>query len=52
MQIKAPENTPFPYIPKVAFPHSLAFTVLGRDTKANPLVYMGELLICLITFYQ
>lgn len=32
-------------MPKVAFPHSPAFTVPGRDTRANPLAYMGDLIV-------
>ena len=32
-------------MPKVAFPHSPAFTVPGRDTRADPLAYMGDLIV-------
>lgn len=30
---------------KSAFPHSPAFTVPGRDTRANPLAYMWDLFV-------
>jgi len=32
-------------ISKSAFPHSPAFTVPGRDTRANPLAYMWDLFV-------
>lgn len=45
MQIYTSVHTPSRNMPKVAFPHSPAFTVLGRDTRANPLAYMRDLIV-------
>lgn len=38
-------NTSSRNMPKVAFPHSPAFTVPGRDTRANPPAYMRDLIV-------